>query len=146
MSTSPEMRDLAARLVAHESVVGKSPAPAESSTLRVYEKLRQSLSSIVGAAAFESFAFRALMQARSETQHLWTVQIAADGSLVGLGDLESQIDDDMDLPGVEGTILIARLLNLLHIFLGEALMLSLLRDAWPGAAFDNRSSGNGRKS
>ena len=45
-----------------------------------------------------------------------------------------------------GVILIARLLGLLLIFLGEALTLSLLRDAWPGAAFDDRNSGNGRKS
>jgi hypothetical protein len=146
MSTPPEIRDLAARLIAYESDVGGSSALAESSILRVYEKLRQSLSAIAGPTAFESLAFRALMQSKSETQHLWAVQIAADGSLEGLGDLKSQIDDDMDLPGEEGTILIARLLNLLHIFLGEALTLSLLRDAWPGATFDDRSSGNGRQS
>jgi hypothetical protein len=74
------------------------------------------------------------------------VQVAEDGSLEGLSDIRSQIDNDMDLAGEEGTILIARILNLLHIFLGEALTLSLLRDAWPVTAFDDRSSGNGRKS
>ena len=45
-----------------------------------------------------------------------------------------------------GVILISRLLGLLFIFLGEALTLSLLRDAWPGASLDDRNSGNGRKS
>jgi hypothetical protein len=146
MSTPPEMRDLARLLLAYEAFADKTPQTAESATLRVYEKLRQSLSAIAGAAAFESLAFRALMQAKSETKYLWAVQVAADGALEGFGECEPLIDNDMDSPGEEGIILIARLLNLLHIFLGEALMLSLLRDAWPDAAFDDRSSGNRRKS
>jgi len=45
-----------------------------------------------------------------------------------------------------GIILISRLLGLLFIFLGEALTLSLLREAWPGAVLDDRNSGNWRKS
>jgi hypothetical protein len=146
MSTPPETRDLAARLIAFESTAGESSEPIESAALSVYKKLRLSISAFAGAAAFESLAFRALMQAQSEAPRLWAVQIAEDGSLQGLGDLNSQIDDNMDLAGDEGAILIARLLGLLHIFLGEALTLSLLRVAWPGAAFDDRSSGNGRTS
>jgi hypothetical protein len=38
------------------------------------------------------------------------------------------------------------LLGLLHIFLGEAITLSLLRNAWPGATFDNRSSESEKES
>jgi hypothetical protein len=143
MSTPPELRDLAARLIAYESDVGKSSAPAESSALRVYEKLRQSLSSIAGAAAFESLAFRALLQAKSETQHLWSVQVAADGTLEGFGEFEPLIDNHMDLAVEEGITLIARLLSLLYIFLGEALTLSLLRDAWPGATLTIAVRGTG---
>jgi len=149
MSTSPEIRELAARLIANESVVGKGAEETESAALRVYKKLRQSISAFAGAAAFESLAFRALMQAQSEAPRLWAVQITEDGSIEGLGELKFQIDDDdddMDLAGDGGTILIARLLGLLQIFLGEALTLSLLHDAWPGAALDDRSTGNGRNS
>ncbi len=63
---------------------------------------------------------------------------------------ETQIDIDKDRAGESpagegGIILIARLLGLLLLFLGEALTLSLLRNAWPGAAFDDRNSENGRK-
>jgi hypothetical protein len=47
--------------------------------------------------------------------------------------------------GEGGIILIARLLGLLRLFLGEALTLSLLRNAWPGAALDNCNSENWRK-
>jgi len=146
MSTPPEMRDLAARLIACELGVGESSEPMESAALRVYKKLRQSISAFAGAAAFESLAFRALSQAQSEVPSLWAVQIAEDGSLEGLSDLKSQIDNEMYLAGEEGTNLIASLLNLLQIFLGGALTLSLLRSAWPGAAFDNHIAGSGRNS
>ena len=151
MTTSREMRDLAHRLLAYEAVAGKASEPAESSTLRVYEKLRLSLSAFAGVAAFESLAFRALTQAKSEAPDLWPAQVAADGSLQGLGEFEPQIDMEKDLAGEfpagdGGIVLITRLLGLLLIFLGEALTLSLLRNAWPGEAFDDRNSIHGRKS
>jgi hypothetical protein len=144
------MRDLAHRLLAFEVVAGKTSEPVEFATLRVYEKLRQSLSVFAGVAAFESLAFRALTQAKSEAPSLWAVQVAEGGSLQGLGEFEPQIDMDKDLSGEfpagdGGIVLIARLLGLLLIFLGEALTLSLLRNEWPGEAFDDRNSIHGRK-
>jgi hypothetical protein len=150
MATPPTMRDLAHRLFAYEAVVGKTPEPVEFATLRVYEKLRQSLSAFVGVAEFESLAFRALTQAKSEAPGLWAVQVAEGGSLQGLGEFEPQIDMDKDLAdkfpaGDGGIILIARLLGLLLLFLGEALTLSLLRNAWPSEAFDDCDSIHGRK-
>jgi hypothetical protein len=145
MTNPPEMRDLAHRLLAYETVAGKTSEPSEFATLRVYEKLRQSLCVFAGIAAFESLAFRALTQAKSEAPGLWAVQVAEDGSLKGLGESEPQMDMDKDRAGEEGIILIARLLGLLRIFLGEALTLSLLRNMWPGVAFDDRNSGNRRK-
>jgi len=93
-----------------------------------------------------------LTQAKSEAPDLWAVQIAADGSLQGLGEFEpqprefeSQLGFGKDQASEEGAVLIARLLGLLLIFLGEALTLSLLRNAWPGEAFDDRNSAHGRK-
>jgi hypothetical protein len=132
MTTPAKMRDLAHRLLAYEVNAG------------------QSLSGVAGVAAFESLAFRALTQAKSEAPSLWPVQIAGDGSLQGLGELKPQIDMDKDLadkfPGGDGGIvLIARLLGLLLMFLGEAITLRLLRNAWPGEAFDDRNSEHGRK-
>jgi hypothetical protein len=73
------------------------------------------------------------------------VQVAEDGSLQGLGEFESQVDIDMDLTGEGGIVLIARLLGLLRIFLGEALTFILLRNAWPREVFDDRNSAHGRK-
>ena len=151
--TPPEMRDLARRLLACEAGRGNASEPAESALLRVYEKLRQSLGAFAGVDGFQSLAFRALTQAKSEAPGLWAAQIAEDGSLQGLGEFKPQLVEFEPQPGSDkeqasegGVILIARLLGLLLIFLGEALTLSLLRNAWPGATFDDRVAENGRKS
>jgi hypothetical protein len=84
--------------------------------------------------------------ARPEAPDLIAVQIAADGSLQDLSELDTQIGIDRKQPGKGEVILIARLLGLLLIFFGEALTLSLMRDLWPDAASDDRISGNWRKS
>jgi len=151
MATPPQMRELAHRLLAYEAAASKTSEPVESATLRVYEKLRQCLSAFAGVAAFESLAFRALTQAKSDAPDLWAIQIAEDGSLQGLGKFGPQLDTDEDQAGENpagggGIALITRLLGLLLIFLGKALTMSLLRNAWPGATFDDHSAENGRKS
>ncbi len=150
MTLHPKTRDLARRLLEYEAAVVKSSGSIEPPTLLVYEKLRESLGTFAGAAAFESFAFRALTQAKSEAPDLWTVQVTAGGSLMGLGEFEpnsntekSQSSDDQ--AGEGGAILIARLLGLLLIFLSESLTLSLLRVTWPRAAFEDSNSEKGRK-
>jgi hypothetical protein len=144
------MRDLAHRLLDYEIIAGKTSDPSESATLRVYEKLRQGLGEFAGVAGFQSLASRALALARTEAPSLSAAQVAADGSLQGLGEFEQQTDIDKNRAGKSpigeaGTVLIARLLGLLNLFLGEALTLSLLRGTWPGAAFDDCSNENGRK-
>jgi len=146
----PEMRDLARRLLTYEDLAGKTSESKEAAILRVYEKLRQSLGVFAGSAGFQALASRALALARTEAPSLSTARVSADGSLQGLGEFEPQIDIDKDRAGgypagEGGIILIARLLGLLLIFLGEVLTLSLLRNAWPGAALDDHNSGNGRK-
>jgi hypothetical protein len=138
------MRDLAHRLLTYEGGAGKASEPMESPILRVYEKLRLSLGEFVGVAGFQSLASRALTLARPEVPSLGTVRVAEDGSLQGLGEIETQFDMDKNLAGEGEIILIARLLGLLRIFLGEALTLSLLRNAWPGEVIDNHNSAHGR--
>jgi hypothetical protein len=152
MTAPPQTRYLAHRLLTYEAAADKASESVESATLRVYEKLRQSLCALAGVAGFQSLAFRALMQAKSEAPDLWAVEIAADGSLQGLGEIEHQLEEfELQLGSGKqqacerGVILISRLLGLLLVFLGEALTISLLRNAWPGASFDDRNSESGRK-
>jgi hypothetical protein len=145
MTAAPQMRDLAHRLLNYEAGVSRTSEPMEFPTLRVYEKLRQSLGEFVGVAGFYSLASRALALAKPEAPSLNAAQVSADGTLQGLSEIETQIDMNKDPAGEGGIILAARLLGLLRIFLGEALMLSLLRNAWPDEAFDDRNSVQGRK-
>ena len=145
----PEMRDLARRLLTYEDLAGKTSESKEAAILRVYEKLRKSLGVIAGSAGFQSLASRALALARTEAPSLSTARVSADGSLQGLGEFEPQIDIDKDRAGEYpagegGIILIARLLGLLRLFLGEALTLSLLRNAWPGEVVEDSNSAHGR--
>jgi hypothetical protein len=146
MTTLPEMRDLAQRLLSYEANAVNTSEPVGSTTIRVYQKLRQSLGELAGSAGFHSLASRALTLARSEVPSLSAVRVTADGNLEGMSGIEPSIKIEMDRAHEGGVILISRLLGLLLIFLGEALTWSLLRDAWPGAAFDDRNSVNGRKS
>ncbi|MDR3754640.1 MAG: hypothetical protein P4K78_12510 [Terracidiphilus sp.] len=143
MTAAPEMRELARRLLRYEADAGKSSEPT---ALRVYEKLRRSLGEFVGVAGFQSLASRALTLAKPEAPGLRAARVTEDGYLQGLGGIEKPFDMENDRAGEGGIILIARLLGLLRIFLGEALTLSLLRSAWPGEAFDDSNSARGGKS
>jgi hypothetical protein len=138
------MRDLAHRLLTYEAAAGMASDGMEPPAIRVYEKLRQSLGEFAGVAAFQSLSSRALALARAEAPGLGAARIASDGSLQGLSEIEIQIDMDKDRAGDGEIVLIARLLGLLRIFLGEALTLSLLRNAWPGEVIDDRNSAHGR--
>ncbi len=150
MPTHPKMRDLARRLIAYEAGATTTYETMGSAALRVYEKLRQGLGEFAGVAGFQSLASRALALARAEDPSLSAVRVSADGALQSLRGMEHPIDIDKDRAGESpagegGIILIARLLGLLHLFLGEALTLSLLRVTWPVTAFEDHSSENGRK-
>ena len=102
--------------------------PTESAAFRVYEKLHRHLCALAGVAGFQSLASRALALARAEAPNLSAVQITLDGTLQGLDQLEPPIDSDK---GGDGVTLIAHLLGLLFIFIGEALTLRLVQDVWP---------------
>ena len=138
MTIRMETRELARRLLIYESEAGNSSETGVSPTLRVYEKLRRSLGAFAGVASFYSLASRALVLARSEDPGFSEARVTEDGTLQGLGEIEHQVDFDKAAGGEPsseaGIVLIARLLGLLHTFLGETLTASLLRVTWPGAA------------
>jgi hypothetical protein len=136
-------RDLAKRLLDHEASVGTTIRSAEPAGIRVYEKLRRSLCALAGVAGFHALASRALTLTKATAPGLGAVQISADGSLQGLEDIGPQADKNH---GDEGnTVLIAQLLELLLIFIGESLTLSLVRDVWPEIAVDDAISETGEK-
>jgi hypothetical protein len=148
MKTPSKMRDLAQDLLAYEAFASETSGPADSATIRVYEKLRQGLGQFAGVAAFQSLASRALVLARSEAPSLNAVRVSSNGAIVGLAEIEHQLDIDKiqagEFPAGEGEIiLLAHLLGLLLLFLGDAITMRLLMITWPGATFDNFSPKNG---
>ena len=134
----PESRHLAQRLLTYEAVAGENSEPAESAAFRVCAKLRRPLITLAGVAGFRSLLSRALTLARAEAPSLSAVQVAADGSLKGLDELEPQIGKEQARDG--GAVLISQLIGLLLTFIGEGLTLRLVQDVWPEAAVDSRVS------
>ena len=126
MLSSPRISDWARRLVACESDADTHPEQTELVTLRVYEKLRQQLSAPVGIDAFHALASRALALAKGQTTRLNKVEVTKNGTLSGLGQIETKkgLDEDNE----SGVLLIEQLLGLFLIFLGEATMLRLMED------------------
>jgi hypothetical protein len=123
MAFRQKTHDLARNLVASEadaSTVSLQTGPA----VRVYERLRRQLGAPVGVGGFQALASRALALAKSESPQLGAVQIAANGDLRGLGEVESHAQEG----GEAGIILIAQLLGLFLTFLGEATTLRLIED------------------
>ncbi len=83
----------------------------------------------MGTAGFCSLFSRALTLAAAEVPWLCMLRINADGSLAGLHEPELKLH-----PGTvaEGEIaLVSQLLGLLLTFIGPALTVRLLHDAWP---------------
>ena len=139
----PESRYLAQSLLNCEASARKTSETTESAASRVCAKLRDPLITLAGVAGFRSLLSRALTLARAEAPSLSAVQVAADGSLEGLDDLEPQIDKDQARE--LGVSLIAQLIGLLLIFIGKGLTLRMVQDVWPEAAFDGRDSEREKK-
>lgn len=138
-----EPRDLAQLLLTGEAAVDETSGSTESTAFRVYDKLRHHLCALAGAAGFHSLAARALTMSQAKAPSLCAMQVAADGSLQKLGEAEADSDKRQAYEGE--VILVSELLGLLHAFIGEALTLRLLQDAWPNAVFDDCGSRHGEK-
>lgn len=95
--------------------------------VRVLERLRQPLTKFAGPVGYSSLLSRALSLAKAQLPELQMISIQADGSVTGFQNPEQYA------AGVE---IVAQLLALLAIFIGESLMVTLLRDAWPSESFD----------
>jgi hypothetical protein len=120
----PKTRDLAQRLLAYEGSAGPTSEPAEFAAFRVCEALRRPVCALVGVAGFRPLLSRALTLAKAEAPSLSAVEIVADGSLQFLDGLGPQIDEDQFRLG--GVILVAHLLGVLFLVIGEAVTLRLV--------------------
>ena len=128
---NPATRELAEWLVVVEQ---SAPTIAEEdrlATCRVCEKLRRPLSHLVGTAGVSSLLQRALNLAKRESSVFSAVQVMNDGTLRGL---EGEA-------AAASSVLVAHLIQLLVIFIGEDLTFRLLHDVWPEMKDLNASNG-----
>jgi hypothetical protein len=138
---SPKTRNLAQWLLDHEAAASR-PSDAEANmpaAFHVSEKLRPPLSTLAGATGFRALLVRALTLAKAQLPNLNAVQVKPDGSLEGLNGLRNEEAAEA------GVTLIAQLLGLLGTFIGENLMLRLVRDLWPDLPVNNAESREGKE-
>ncbi len=135
MSTaSPEIQDLARRLLAFEAAHDNSSDARVEVAVQVIEELRMQLIRLTGVDGFRSLLSRALTLAKAEVPSLKMVQVGVDGSLKGFDGIEQSQEPGT---GVQARIVIvSHLLELLVTFIGEPLTLRLVRDKWPDASLD----------
>jgi hypothetical protein len=135
-SISPASRDLARRLLAKESARGKNSGAGGTAlppAVRVCEKIRTVLTTFAGVAGSRSLLARAVTLAAARAPGLKGVTVMPDGSLSGV----ERVDNGKIGSGKKGVaggweeVLVAQLLDLLVTFVGEGLMLQLVRQAWP---------------
>jgi hypothetical protein len=141
-AATPAVRALSRRIVALEAAsdrrAGTVGTAGGSVAGRVTEALRRPLVKLAGVAGFRALLSRALALARAEEPALVTIEIRADGALDGLDGL----GDEGERAGV---VVVSHLLGLLIVFVGEPLVLGLVRDAWPGAMPGEADEGSGRQ-
>ncbi len=129
------MRELSVLLLAEE--VGNDGEELPAAAL-VCAKLGVLLTKLAGPAGYRSLLARALALARNEAPGLAEVTVEPNGSLTGID--KAQAD-----PGTaeQGAVsLVSQLLGLLLIFIGEALTLQLVKEAWPDISIPPATAGN----
>lgn len=134
---SRTIRNYAQRLIAYAAQQNQSSEKDHPPAFGLCEKLREPLASLSGLNGFRSLLSRALALAGDEVRWLRAVHIKADGSLECPAEM-SELDQKEISDGE--AVLVAQLLGLLVIFIGEPLTLSLVREAWPGVPFDDTAS------
>ncbi len=136
------MRKLASRLIALEAK-GKNVFGAKILVaFPVPEKLRPTLSTLMGNAGFRTLLARALTLATAEVPWLRALRVGAGGALEGGEDLHAQLSPEEYLEG--RVALIGQLLGLLVAFIGEKLTVRLVREVWPKLTVDDTNLEKGK--
>ena len=137
------MRDFAERLAACETSENQSAESNIPPAFHVCEKLRPLLATFMGNVGFRAIMSRALALANGEARGLRAVHVQANGSLAGVHLIEAQIGQKEMAEG--GVILLAQLLGLLIVFIGEDLTMHMVHEAWPKLSLNELNFGKGDK-
>jgi hypothetical protein len=136
---SPQMRNFASRLITLEANAKTASETTAATAFPIPEKLRPTLSMLMGNAGFRALLARALTLATEEAPWLRRVKITADGTLEGWEELHAQLGPDKFLEG--RVVLSAHLLGLLVAFIGENLTVRLVSEVWPKLSVSDLDKG-----
>ena len=132
---TPQMRNVAKRLMAHETRENDSSETKNPAVFPVFDRLSPQLATLMGNAGFRGLLSRALALANEEVRWLRAVHVKSDGSLTGLQELQAQLAPEQFFEG--RTVLLAQLLGLLVAFIGANLTVRLLSELWPKLSLDD---------
>jgi hypothetical protein len=138
---TPQMRNFAKLLIAHEKLENNSAMTNTTAAFPVGEKLRPHLATLMGNGGFRALLSRALVLANAEVRWLRAVQVKSDGSLEGLEELAAKVDPEEMFEG--RVVLLAQLLGLLVAFIGEKLTVRLVLEVWPEVSLNKVGFGTG---
>ena len=126
---TPKMRVLAERIIAYDAKGFKSSRKKQATAFPATDKLRPHLATLMGNGGYRALLMRSLALASVEVAWLRMVRVAEDGTLEGLDEPAPPAGPEEILEG--RVVLVAQLLGLLIAFIGESLMLRLVREIWP---------------
>ena len=137
IGVTPQMRNLAKRLIAHEANECRASAPETLEAFPVFAKLRPNLATLMGSAGLRALLQRALALSCVAFPSLRTVNVKADGILEETQKLApgARLHTEEVLEG--RGVLLAQLLELLVTFIGESLTLQLVSELWPQVSVYN---------
>jgi hypothetical protein len=136
------MRNVADRLIAHETKGNRSSETRAPAAFHACERLRPHLATLMGNAGAHALVSRALVLANTNLPWLRAAHVNADGSLDGLDELNGQVHPDEIAEG--GAVVLSQLLGLLVAFIGDTLTLRIVHEVWPKLSLNDLSVGKRR--
>ncbi len=128
---TPQLRELARRLFAHEAARRGEPGGSAETMARACQRLYQRLNPLIGTGGLHALLIRALHLAGAEYPWLDAVKVEEHPgcSLKGLSEAAEGRGTAETSEGFSA--MIANIIWLLVTFIGEDIILSLVYEAWP---------------
>ncbi len=138
---SPAARTLARHVLLYEAGGRAEPAALAEAAARADARLRGRLADLIGLVGYTTLVDRAVRLARAESPARERGAVDAgetgaeeEGGLRGVREFARASGGDPAVAEANLSALLAHVIGLLSLFIGEDLTLRLVRDAWPELA------------
>ena len=130
---SPDLQDVARRIVEQEAGVSPDPAASAAAVETVCRRLRDHLVDLLGSGGVSALLSRALHLAQREQPLLAQVTVNIESPQCFVGLAESLAERDEDEATATAVTILRHTLDLLVILLGHELGMKPIRKLWPQA-------------